>query len=246
MDSSAKKTVEKRWTAPEELTLIDLVISHEEELFGCHKGPVSSSTGRTEQRRALVWAEIAETLNSRHTIEKRSVEKVKKKFHNIKQRAKEKIDEARKQRGKIGGGPEPLPPTPAEEALINVCGNRPGMRGLNGIDTDLISSGEKPVDEEEGSTSWTQPPNIPLSSSTATTSRCIDAGKKTTKRRKNILDEATLLNIEFDNKRLKGELQLQEQKLKTLKSQQAAFDSLNLYLSLKISSEYNISCQPES
>lgn len=59
------------------------------------------------------------------------------------------------------------------------------------------------------------------------------------------MDKATLRNLELDNERLQGEKQLQAQKLKTLKSEQAAFDSLNLYLKLKMNSEFNFSFHSE-
>lgn len=73
-----------------------------------------------------------------------------------------------------------------------------------------------------------------------------DARKKKNKRRnKCVINEATLCNLEVDNKRLQGAIKLQEQQLKTLKSQQSAFDSLNLYLKLKMNSEYNVPFQSE-
>uniref|UniRef100_A0A8W8MRT4 Uncharacterized protein n=1 Tax=Magallana gigas TaxID=29159 RepID=A0A8W8MRT4_MAGGI len=62
-----------------------------------------------------------------------------KKYDNIKQRAKEKIDGIR--RPKTGGGPPTAPLTQAEEALYQAMDTRPNIVGLvGGIDSDEPTS----------------------------------------------------------------------------------------------------------
>lgn len=65
----------------------------------------------------------------------RTSDSIYKKYDNIKQRAKEKIDGIR--RPKTGGGPPTAPLTQAEEALYQAMDTRPNIVGLvGGIDSD--------------------------------------------------------------------------------------------------------------
>ncbi|XP_078314999.1 uncharacterized protein LOC144619784 [Crassostrea virginica] len=85
---------------------------------------------------------------------KRDVEEIKKKYFNLKQRAKEKIDGIKRSAKKTGGGPAPPSLTPAEEAMARTLEGRPVSCGIvGGIDTDAtltdLHSPEKDNQTEE-------------------------------------------------------------------------------------------------
>lgn len=69
----------------------------------------------------------------------RTSDSIYKKYDNVKQRMKEKIDGIR--RPKTGGGPPTAPLTQAEEALYQAMDTRPNIVGLvGGIDSDEPTS----------------------------------------------------------------------------------------------------------
>ncbi|XP_060564580.1 uncharacterized protein LOC132723812 [Ruditapes philippinarum] len=87
------KADKSRWTVAEESTLIDLVLGNENLLFGALAGPNKESIRRSRQK---CWDDICQQLNSQFINSKKDVAGIKKKFSNIKQRTKEKIDNAKK------------------------------------------------------------------------------------------------------------------------------------------------------
>uniref|UniRef100_A0A8W8I1B1 Myb/SANT-like DNA-binding domain-containing protein n=1 Tax=Magallana gigas TaxID=29159 RepID=A0A8W8I1B1_MAGGI len=96
----------------------------------------SGSKGKHGQVKESTWRSIAETLNLNYKND-RDNETVKKKFNNIKQRGKEKIDMIR--RPKTGGCPAPPSLTASEDVLMQALDGRPQVCGLSeGIDTDAV------------------------------------------------------------------------------------------------------------
>nr|XP_022292720.1 uncharacterized protein LOC111103621 [Crassostrea virginica] len=75
------------------------------------------------------------------------------KFFNLKQRAKDKIDQIRRSAKKTGGGPPEVPPlSPSEEVLIQSLEGRPITCSVSGgIDTDDIAIPQTKDENDESS-----------------------------------------------------------------------------------------------
>nr|XP_034319454.1 uncharacterized protein LOC117687287 [Crassostrea gigas] len=124
----------RKWSDLEEATLIQSVVEREGDLFGDFKG-VGSKKKSVSRREG--WDDVCSVLNSQYPTAKREIEEVKKKYFNLKQRAKEKIDSIKRSIRKTGGGPAPPSLTPGEEAMAKSLEGRPVSSGIpDGIDTD--------------------------------------------------------------------------------------------------------------
>ncbi|XP_067679585.1 uncharacterized protein [Haliotis asinina] len=169
----------KGWSEAEEVCLIQEVLQRERTLFGDIKGYGAKSIHR---QRSDGWQEVTNTLNARHINAKRETVEVKKKYFNLKQRAKARIDGLKRSMSVTGGGPPPPPPlTSADEALSQSLEGRPGIHGLDhGIDTDDAHA----TSEETGT--------------------AVEEIKKKRKQRRNQA-EATYENTIEDTKRIKLE-----------------------------------------
>ncbi|XP_055957010.1 nuclear apoptosis-inducing factor 1-like [Patella vulgata] len=89
------------WSNAEEMVLIEECTKREETLFGKIKG--CGALGKISKLKENGWQEVVDALNSQFITKKREIVEVKKKYHNIKQRSKEKLDQMK--RPKTGGGP---------------------------------------------------------------------------------------------------------------------------------------------
>lgn len=110
----------------EEATLIQSVVEREGDLIGDLKGTGSK---KKQLARREGWDDICGVLNSQYPTAKRVVEEVKKKYFNLKQRAKEKIDAIKGSIRKTGDGPAPSSLTPGEEAMVKSLEGRPDILG---------------------------------------------------------------------------------------------------------------------
>ncbi|XP_071095154.1 uncharacterized protein [Haliotis cracherodii] len=141
----------KGWSEAEEVCLIQEVVQREQLLFGEIKGSLVKSIHR---QRTDGWKSITDILNTRHINAKREALEVKKKYFNLKQRAKCKIDGRKRSMATTGGG-LPLPAlSNADEVLSQSLEGRPGIHGLeHGIDTDVIhETGNVAAAAPEGNT----------------------------------------------------------------------------------------------
>ncbi|XP_052712635.1 uncharacterized protein LOC128186784 [Crassostrea angulata] len=134
--TAGKRKRGANWTSEEEIILIEEVMKFEDRLFGKMKG--AGIKGKHGKIKEETWNSIADTLNLQFKNDRTS-DSIYKKYDNIKQRAKEKIDGLR--RPKTGGGPPTAPLTQAEEALYQAMDTRPNIVGLvGGIDSDEPTS----------------------------------------------------------------------------------------------------------
>ncbi|XP_055999121.1 uncharacterized protein LOC130047758 [Ostrea edulis] len=183
----------------------------------------------------------------------RGLEEVKKKYYNIKQRSKEKLDSVKKP--KTGGGP-PLPPlTPGEETFLNLSVGQPNVHGLNGgVDTDeqqILQSTPKSQEQApctSDSVSHQQPQENMASLtmnetsghqcviSTSTTDR--RKGKKVTDSKRKILEELEERNLSLDNKRLEEEILKVKEKREVLTLQKEVLQMKKQKLVFEIQANY--------
>ncbi|XP_067669901.1 myb/SANT-like DNA-binding domain-containing protein 4, partial [Haliotis asinina] len=172
---NASKVEGKRrpnWSEEEKTYLVEEVNKRLDRLSSKFKGCGSVKGTKIKEQ---AWMEIAEALNMKSNLVKRTVEEVKKQYANIKQRAKDKADAIR--RPKTGGGPKPSSPSRPEAMVLEELSDRPTLQGLvDGFDSEDFSSvissmavegclpnGEAhlPINEECGLTS-TSIPNCDL------------------------------------------------------------------------------------
>ncbi|XP_062602284.1 myb/SANT-like DNA-binding domain-containing protein 4 [Saccostrea cucullata] len=134
MDVEVPETPKKRsrksnWDPRDEITLIEEVQKREKILFGKLDGP-----GRTTVDKSKAWKEVTDLVNAGSTIICRDVNEIKKKYQNIKQKAKEKRSAILNP--KTGGGKKPASPNASEQLLLDNLEGRPSLCGLaSGIDT---------------------------------------------------------------------------------------------------------------
>ncbi|XP_062597688.1 uncharacterized protein LOC134259105, partial [Saccostrea cucullata] len=167
----------------------------------------------------------------------RDNDKVKKKFNNIKQRGKEKIDMLR--RPKTGGGPAPSSLTASEDALMQAFEGRPQICGLpDGIDTDAtdeIDNGTASVCTSSAACTSSACTFSATCTSSACTSSAISesatpktaatghqVSSKKPKRKgiKDAYEEEDLENMKLDNKKIKLQIEkliIEKQKLQAEK-----------------------------
>ncbi|XP_071082490.1 myb/SANT-like DNA-binding domain-containing protein 4 [Haliotis cracherodii] len=131
MDDKKRKV---NWTKEEEVLLVEEALKREGILFGKLDG-----CQQTRQRKIKLWEEISRILNSRGTSRNRSIGEVKKKYQNIKQKAKAKRSAA--VRPQTGDGPRPASPTLPQLVLDNMEG-RPSLYGIEG-GIALIDNGKR-------------------------------------------------------------------------------------------------------
>ncbi|XP_050419538.2 myb/SANT-like DNA-binding domain-containing protein 4 [Patella vulgata] len=201
------------WSNAEEMVLIEECTKREETLFGKIKG--CGALGKISKLKENGWQEVVDALNSQFITKKREIVEVKKKYHNIKQRSKEKLDQMK--RPKTGGGPNPSY-TDAEDLLLNTMEGRPQIEGLSfGIDTDDLQI---------------LPPTLPLTypieilfEEQATGTFKEDSADKTstimtpTPKRQKVCKGLTQLeeeNIRLDNERIKLEIEKLKQQRRNL------------------------------
>ncbi|XP_046571010.1 myb/SANT-like DNA-binding domain-containing protein 4 [Haliotis rubra] len=234
----------KGWSEAEEVCLIQEVLQREKTLFGDMKGCGVKSIHR---QRTDGWQEITDTLNARHINAKRETLEVKKKYFNLKQRAKAKIDGLKRSMAVTGGGPPPPALTSADEVLSQSLEGRPGIHGLDhGIDTDdayacadeTDTAAEGPVGEEpQGERAVPQQENDS------------DVIKKSRKQRRNQA-EATYHNTIEDTKRIKLEQKKLQMEIEMLAKNQKKLDSeiqllhvRSIYYQLKMNAEFGVSLE---
>ncbi|XP_062583201.1 uncharacterized protein LOC134277329 [Saccostrea cucullata] len=211
------------WTSEEEILLIEEVLKYEETLFGKMKG--SGVKGKHGKLKESTWKSIAETLNLSYKND-RDNDTVKKKFNNIKQRGKEKIDMLR--RPKTGGGPAPSSLTASEDALMQAFEGRPQICGLpDGIDTDAtdeIDNGTASVCTSSAACTSSVCTSSAISESatpkTAATGHQVSSKKPKRKGIKDAYEEEDLENMKLDNKKIKIQIEkliIEKQKLQAEK-----------------------------
>ncbi|XP_067659157.1 uncharacterized protein [Haliotis asinina] len=234
----------KGWSEAEEICLIQEVLQRERTLFGDIKGCGAKSIHR---QRSDGWQEVTNTLNARHINAKRETVEVKKKYFNLKQRAKARIDGLKRSMSVTGGGPPPPTLTSADEALSQSLEGRPGIHGLDhGIDTDdAHATGEETGTAVQGLVGEeTQDERaVPQQESNS------DEIKKSRKQRRNQA-EATYENTIEDTKRIKLEQRKLELEIQMLEKNQKKLDSeiqllhvKSVYYQLKMNAEFGVSLE---
>ena len=118
------------FTKAEELRLIELVRENDRKLFGT--GLVANGASLRKE----AWEDVTNILNSENSSAKRSVEQVKKKWHNLKSAAKKKNSEVNRSRLITGGGPQAESLTNTEAAIVDFVGDTPSFSGLQGFESD--------------------------------------------------------------------------------------------------------------
>ncbi|XP_078310027.1 uncharacterized protein LOC144618183 isoform X2 [Crassostrea virginica] len=187
------------WSSEEEVVLVEEIGKREGILFGKMKGDGCIKIGEIRNRG---WQEVADVLNARFSSQKREAQDVKKKYYNIKQRSKEKLDQIK--RPKTGGG-KPVQLTSAEDLFLLGMEGRPQIEGLPfGVDTDATSGNVEraAVEVPVQSTSSGNPTTSGLRANSATTSKKEKFGANNRKRLAHLEEE----NLKLDNERLRLEI----------------------------------------
>ncbi|XP_048242439.1 uncharacterized protein LOC124124876 [Haliotis rufescens] len=176
----------------------------------------------------------------RHINAKREAIEVKKKYFNLKQRAKSKIDGLKRSMATTGGGP-PLPAlSNADEVLCQSLEGRPGIHGLeHGIGTDVIHDGDVAAAAPEGlqgEAHHIDEQDIPAED------------KKTGRKRKRTQAEATHDNtiqdterIKLEQRKLKLEIEVLEKNQKKLDIEIQVLQRKSVYYQLKMNAEFGVS-----
>ncbi|XP_022309470.2 uncharacterized protein LOC111115135 isoform X2 [Crassostrea virginica] len=232
-----KTTRKPNWTEREELILIEAIRVREDRLFGKMRGVGGTKNSKIKE---LAWEEVAAVVNANSYTTQRSVEEVKKKYSNIKHKAKEKSDPLRRS-VTAGGGPFPPSPPPVKLELLSdteasstpsglssrpdteevILGTVPEMQNQPAIETCIPSTsapGLSPVDDIEINRSTTDIVNPQLPTSTSP--------QNASKRRKTVEeDEILTLRAEREKyiqeaefyrvKTLYVKLKIQQMKTKT-------------------------------
>ncbi|XP_055995749.1 uncharacterized protein LOC130046807 [Ostrea edulis] len=231
--SSAKRKRGANWSTEDEIVLIEEVLKNEEKLFGKMKG--AGMKGKHVKLKEETWQSITDTLNSQFRNERTS-ESISKKYDNVKQRAKDKIDGIR--RPKTGGGP-PMPPlTQAEEVLYQAMDSRPNIVGvIGGIDSDepLICFSE-PQEEVCASAAVTGVSSCVASgsgdaSSSFSVRRSME--KKNRKTKRDIVEDLEIENIKLENAKLVLEMKKLELEQRKLEAEEKKFQNENHLIELK-------------
>ncbi|XP_061171644.1 uncharacterized protein LOC133181115 [Saccostrea echinata] len=129
-ETSKKRIRKSNWDPRDEITLVEEVQKREKVLFGKLDG-----SGRTSVDKTKAWKEVTDLVNAGSTFSScRDVNEIKKKYQNIKQKAKEKRSAILNP--KTGGGKKPSSPNVSEQLLLDNLEGRPSLCGLpSGIDT---------------------------------------------------------------------------------------------------------------
>ncbi|XP_062594597.1 uncharacterized protein LOC134256020 [Saccostrea cucullata] len=163
---------------------------------------------------------------------KRDADEVKKKYFNLKQRAKEKIDLIKRSVRQTGGGPAPPPLTSAEEALANSLDGRPVVEGIDGgIDTDVI--------EESSPAPCSSLSDAPTCSATPQVYEK-NIMKKTRPGTCSEIDKLLAENLKMDKQRLELEVLKLRKETEKLSEEIAYFNVKKLYYQLKLQTEFQI------
>ncbi|XP_062607151.1 uncharacterized protein LOC134268932 [Saccostrea cucullata] len=125
-ESSCKRARKSNWAPRDEVVLVEEVQKREQLLFGKLGGP-----GRTVVDKTKAWQEVTDLVNAGNpSSSRRNIMEIKKKYQNIKQKAKEKRSAAI--RPKTGGGKRPPSPSASEQLVLDTFEGRPSMCGLSG------------------------------------------------------------------------------------------------------------------
>ncbi|XP_061170928.1 uncharacterized protein LOC133180414 [Saccostrea echinata] len=129
-ETPKKRSRKSNWDPRDEITLVEEVQKREKLLFGKLDG-----SGRTSVDKTKAWKEVTDLVNAGSTFSScRDVNEIKKKYQNIKQKAKEKRSVILNP--KTGGGKKPSSPNVSEQLLLDNLEGRPSLCGLpTGIDT---------------------------------------------------------------------------------------------------------------
>ncbi|XP_061196402.1 uncharacterized protein LOC133204673 [Saccostrea echinata] len=246
--SSAKRKRGANWSSEEEIVLIEEVLKFEEQLFGKLKG--AGVKGKHTKIKEETWQSITDTLNLQFRNERTS-DSISKKYDNIKQRAKDKIDGIC--RPKTGGGPPPAPMTQAEEVLYQAMDTRPNIVGLiGGIDSDepfTFSNQQEGICQSSASTAVTgvvcDEGGAGGDASSSSNERRSTEKRKKKRAHRDILEELEIENLKLENEKLMQEtkkLGTEQKKLETEeKKLQIEIEFLEMkksYLICKLNSEF--------
>ncbi|XP_046577438.1 uncharacterized protein LOC124285282 [Haliotis rubra] len=128
MDATSKRKV--NWRKEEEIILVEEVTKREGLLFGRLDGSQRSTLKKTQARE-----EIACLINSRGRSGLRTLSEIKKKYQNIKRKAKAKRSLC--MRPQTGGRPRANSPSVPEQLVLDNLEGRPSLCGVfGGIDTE--------------------------------------------------------------------------------------------------------------
>ncbi|XP_061186818.1 uncharacterized protein LOC133194936 [Saccostrea echinata] len=243
--TAQKKKRGANWSAEEEIYLIEEVLKYEDQLFGKMKG--SGVRGKHGRVKDETWRGTADTLSGQFKNE-RTAETISKKYDNIKQRAKDKIDALK--RPKTGGGPAKAPLTAAEECLLQAFDGRPNIVRLNGgIDSDEPSPSSTSLPVPDHADTIMEVLTGP-SATCSLVEPCGDGSRshnilKSSNGRKNkknsrhdIIEEADRCNLELENQVLKSTAKKLKLEREKLKSEIKYMHMQKEYLLLKISKEF--------
>uniref|UniRef100_A0A8W8NVY6 Myb/SANT-like DNA-binding domain-containing protein n=1 Tax=Magallana gigas TaxID=29159 RepID=A0A8W8NVY6_MAGGI len=122
-NDNAKRQRKMNWDPKEEVVLVKEVSKREQLLFGKLDGPGRTTTDKTNS-----WKEVMDLLNAGNVNSQRTVPEIKKKYQNIKQKAKEKRSTILHPR--TGGGNKPSSPNLSEQLLLDNLERSPSFCGL--------------------------------------------------------------------------------------------------------------------
>ncbi|XP_056015647.1 uncharacterized protein LOC125647757 [Ostrea edulis] len=239
-----KQKIKRKWMENEETALIQYVLEREEELFGDMKGAGSKKKAALKREG---WDEICQMLNSQFISLRREPDEIKKKFFNLRQRAKEKIDFIKRALRGTGGGPAPPPLTAGEEAVALSLQNRPVAGGIDGgIDTDEApSTSADNVEPPAAEPPATEPPAAAATFDETVHAECdmMSARKKLKKSDTKEQQRALLENIRLDNRRLELEITKLQNESEKLIVETNFYKTKTLYIQKKMQNEFQMSIE---
>lgn len=116
-----------RFLAEEEVAIAEFHEEHKHLLDGTCNKP------EAQQRRRQLWSDLAKKLNALNPSANRTWDEVKKKWQNLKSKAKVKHTEEKRSLLATGGGPSSsVKFTAAEEVVISNLGTTPQFSGIPG------------------------------------------------------------------------------------------------------------------
>lgn len=138
-----KRKKNPNWEISEEIVLVEEIGKREKLLFGSLSGGcVTTQTKRKE------WETVTAIVNSQSKSVIRNVDEIKKKYQNIKSKARNFRTDT--MRPKTGGGPRVKSPSVPEKIVLNHISDRPSIRGIiGGIDTEERNVADSGSLEEE-------------------------------------------------------------------------------------------------
>ena len=114
-----------KFTKEEELYIIEFYEENQNILEG------SGANAAIKKRDA--WNTCARVLNSKNPAGKKNGEECRKKWHNLKAKAKSQNAERKRSASKTGGGPPSVSHfVETDEKIISILGNTPSFNGVEG------------------------------------------------------------------------------------------------------------------